>query len=128
MSNWTHVAGIMRIDSFRFANNDMDFEKEIGKECLWGTGDWDEWDKHPEDFLPGGSEGTLNMSVWKNPDRDCLAAYTVSIFGDLRNHDSCEKIIDWFKEKCKKFMIRQAVITVHNEWNGTETYTYEEKD
>lgn len=73
-----------------------------------------------------GSEGSLEMSVWTNPDPCCMAAYTVSIFGDLRDHDSTEEIINWFEEKCKELggSIRQAVITVDNERYGTQTKTY----
>ena len=75
-----------------------------------------------------GSEGSLQKSVWEDPDRSSVAAYTVSIFGDLRDHDSCDEIIDWFKEKCENLMVRNAVITVNNERNGTKTWTYERKE
>ena len=61
-----------------------------------------------------------------------MAAYTVSIFGDLRDHDDVDEIIYWFEEKCKAlkedknvpFWIRQAVITVENEQYGMRTKTY----
>ena len=68
------------------------------------------------------------MSVWDNPDTEDITAYTVSVFGDLRDHHSIEKIIKWFDEKCKKLWIRQAVITIYNEWYGTKTKAYEEKE
>lgn len=31
MSNWTHVAGIIRVDGMW----GLDFDEAIGKECLW---------------------------------------------------------------------------------------------
>ena len=126
MSNWTHVAGIIRIDAFRFNDYDPDFDRLIGKECLWESPKnvWDDAENNPDKYLPMGSEGSLQKSVWFNPDANCLASYTVSIFGDLRDHDSTKEIIDWFKKICKKVWVRNAVITVTNERYGTETWDY----
>lgn len=134
MSNWTHVAAIFRIDDFRIDGHQKDFAQVFGRE-LTGWHDhsvWLEADEHPERFLPYGSEGSLTMHVWTNPNPCCMAAYTVSIFGDLRDHDDTDEIISWFEEKCKElaedktvpFSIRQAVITVENEWYGMQTKTY----
>ena len=132
MSNWTHVAGIIRMDSVRFNESYTDdyFDKLIGKECLFGSPSnvWDDAEKNPDDYLPMGSEGSLRKSVWINPDPSIIAAYTISIFGDLRDHDSTDEIIDWFKNKCSKISVRQAIITVLNERNGEKTWTYTEED
>lgn len=134
MSNWTHVAAIFRIDHFRIDGNEMDFTQFFGRElnAFDGRYVWLESDKHPNKFLPCGSEGSLKMSVWTNPNPCAMAAYTVSIFGDLRDHDDVDEIIDWFEEKCKAlkenknvpWSIRQAVITVENEQYGMRTKTY----
>lgn len=123
MSNWTHVAAIFRVDGFW---HDYDFTKIFGKELNFNDSKdkWRESEKHLEQFLPLGSEGSLKMSIWENPDHSCVAAYTVSIFGDLRDHNSIDEIINWFDEKCKGIWIRQAVITVENEMYGTSTKTY----
>ena len=128
MSNWTHVAGIIRVDDIF---SEIDFDEIIGKECLWESPEevWNDAEKNPDKYLPMGSEGSLHKSIWVNPDSSHLARYTVSIFGDLRDHHSTSDIIEWFKEKCKLlWWVRNAVITVNNEWSGTETYTYEEKE
>lgn len=124
MSNWTHVAGVIRVDSLRIS--DIDFDKIFGKECLCDSPSevWDDALENPDKYMPMGSEGSLQKSVWENPDRACTAAYTVTIFGDLRDHDTTSDIVEWFKEKCKSLWTRSAVITVENELNGTETYTY----
>ena len=136
MSNWTHVAGIVRLDAVRClrSHDDPLFDKMFGKECLYNSPSdvWRDYEDHPDDYLPMGSEGSLHKSVWINPDKGEMAAYTVSIFGDLRDHDSTAEIIEWFKEKCKSVLkydcwIRNAVITAENEWGGTETWTYKEK-
>lgn len=123
MSNWTHVAAIFRVDGFY---HDYDFTKIFGKELNSNDSIDKRWEsqEHPEQFLPLGSEGSLKMSIWENPDHSCVAAYTVSIFGDLRDHNSIDEIINWFDEKCKGIWIRQAVITVENEMYGTSTKTY----
>lgn len=127
MSNWTHVAGIIRVDLIRWEGDEkIDFIKELGKSCIYSDSDeiWEEFEEYPERFLPSGSEGTLQMSVWENPSKNHVAAYTVSIFGDLRDHDSCDEIIEWFKKQCEKFWVRNAIITVENEWNGTKNWVY----
>ena len=131
MSNWTHVAGIIRVDCLRIDDmEELDFDKIIGKECLWGSPIemWEDAEANPDKYLPMGSEGSLQKSVWENPDKNCLASYTISIFGDLRDHHSASYIIEWFKEKCKLLWVRNAVITVDNEWYGTETYTYVDEE
>lgn len=124
MSNWTHVAAIFRVDSL--SHEGEDFTKIFGKELDYydSTEKWNEASDRPEHFLPLGSEGSLQMSVWENPNKNCMDAFTISVFGDLRDHDSIEEIIKWFDEKCSMLWIRQAVITVENEWFGTQTKTY----
>lgn len=130
MSNWTHVAGVIRVDYIKWDEDtpELDFDKLIGKECH----DYDTFvdaDKHPELYLPMGSEGSLQKSVWINPDDSCCPRYVVSIFGDLRDHDSADEIIEWFKNKCESLggKVRQATITVYNVYHGTKSYTYGEE-
>lgn len=128
MSNWTHVAGVVRIDAIRLPGFDeLDIEKHFGKECYWDSpvSVWDDARENPDNYLPMGSEGSLSKSVWINPDLHDVSSYTVTVFGDLRDHDSPDEIIEWFKEKCKGIAVRQATITVQNEMNGTKSWTYE---
>lgn len=127
MSNWTHVAAVVRIDGIELLGNRPDPYKIFGKECLWDDicEVWEDADNYPEDYLPMGSEGSLQMSIWENPDKESLASTTVTIFGDLRDHDDPQEIVDWFKEKLKRVCVRQATITVKNERNGTVNWTYE---
>lgn len=133
MSNWSHVAGIIRIDDIRPLNpNVFDADKLIGKELLFtdSSETWDYAFEHPEEYLPLGSEGSLIKTVWINPKENDMDAYTVSIFGDLRDHHNADEVIEWFKGICDKFKhrIRNAVITIDNEYNGIKTYTYEVQD
>lgn len=131
MSQWLQVAAIARIDSFRFNHDSTEpaikrFEAVFGKECLWGHGDFDDAFDHPENYLPMGSEGSLTMSVWENPDISSLAAYTVSIFGSLRDQDEeyAEYIINWFKDKVSSLATRNAVIDVEVDGYSHKIWTY----
>ena len=128
MSAWVHVSAIARIDYIQILNddNEVDFDKVFGRECLWedDSSVWERARTHEEEFLPMGSEGSLQKSVWVNPDDHCAARYTVSIFGDLRDVESGKWIIDWFKEKLRKMRVRQASITINSEYYGISTWTY----
>ena len=117
MSQWLQVAAVARIDDFRDGPVSVEdatkmFEKVFGKECSWEHGDFEDAFEHPENYLPMGSEGSLTMSVWVDPDISSLAAYTVSIFGSLRDRGSedANEIIDWFKNKVSSVMTRNAII------------------
>lgn len=122
MSNWTHVAGIIRINAL--PNQELDFDKIIGEEWHYN----DAFYVSSNDFLPDGSEGSLIKNIWEDNDKFSIARYTVSIFGDLRDHHDPQAIIDWFKGKCENLPIRQAIITVWNEWNGTLDWRYNKYD
>ena len=133
MSNWTHVAGVVRVDAIRGLDG-MSADKIrdiLGKEVHFDseTAVWDDYDKHPEEYLPCGSEGSLHMSIWENPNTSQIPAYTVSIFGDLRDHDSAMEIVKWFRTKtfvldAVSCGVRNACVTADNEYNGNETWAY----
>lgn len=134
MSNWTHVAGIIRVDGI-IESSDMgnDIKRIIGKEVHFDSSmdEWNDFDRNPEEYLPCGSEGTLRMTLWENPNKSSMAAYTVSIFGDLRDHDSPTEIIKWFRNKTLMLDlvscgIRNACVTASNECFGVKSWTYNE--
>lgn len=131
MSQWLQVAAVARIDDFRcdFVSAEeatKKFERIFGKECSWAHGNFHDAFEHPESYLPMGTEGSLTMSVWVNPDTHCLDSYTVSIFGSLRDRDSeyAEHIIDWFKEKVSSLSARNAVIDIESECNSHKVWVY----
>lgn len=128
MSNWTHVAGVIRVDRIRVDDDveELDFDEILGKECSSYSSRevWNDARENPDKYMPMGSEGSLRKSVWVNPNKGHVASYTVSIFGDLRDYESISDIIDWFIEKCNLLWVRSAVVTVENDLHGTETYTY----
>lgn len=143
MSCWTHVAAVIRLDALignesRAKKQRAKIRELLGKTCLYedDMSVWEDADKHPESYLPMGSEGSLKMTIHTNPEKHCLAAYVVTIFGDLRDcgysKEELEKnYIEWFKEKLRNldqwFVIRQASITTTNGLD-TISYTYKEGD
>lgn len=65
-----------------------------------------------------GSEGSLKISIWHNPNGNSLASTTVSVFGDLRDYGGKEDIKNlktWFDECCEQCFIRQAVMQIDDE-------------
>ena len=126
MSVWTHVAGVIRVDDIRLDDSLPNFDKIVGKECLFESSEntWCDMENNPNDYMPCGSEGTLKKSVWINPNKGSMAAYTISIFGDLRDYEKPQPIIDWFIKVCDRLYIRQAVITVETEGQETLNYVY----
>lgn len=125
MSYWTHVAAIFRVDCIRAIMPEPDFDELFGRECLWESPEetWDDTTEHPDRYLPMGSEGSLEKSVWINPDRSYMASYTVSVFGDLRDVSEPDGIERWFRDCCSKVWIRQAVCQIECEYGETKVLT-----
>jgi len=128
MSNWTHVAAVVRVDDLRFGVETREaiverFTTHFGKSFGYEDADWDKVEQAPDSFLPFGSEGSLKMDVVVNPNTRSLAAYVVVIWGDLRDHYDADAIVRWFKRKLEGLNVRQACITVNNEQNGQVVWT-----
>ena len=132
MSQWTHVNASFRLDSFG-RTEDEELINIFGKSIDFYHMDEIEYDedwevKDKDKYLPMGSEGTLEMSIWHNPNESCIASTTVSIFGDLRDYGDYEEIEKWFNKCCNAFGsigIRQAFCQVNVEGFGTKVFQYE---
>ena len=130
MSVWTHVAAVFRIDGVKeeyrgckFNGSPViDWDKITGRAIYDGDwcsdddyeqqrmrSDWEAYRKHPDRFMPTGSEGSLQRLLWVNPDAYRAARYTVTVFGDLRDYEDHEAIHEWFDGVCERCYIRQAV-------------------
>lgn len=129
MSIWTHVAAIIRIDSIKGfgigPQSKEELEKALGPVAEFDGTD-EEWNACT---LPCGSEGSLQYVIWENEDEHCISAFTVSIFGDLRDYYETESIEKWFNEFCGKFpgLIRQAVCLAEVEYGETKVFQYKEE-
>lgn len=129
MSQWTHVNASFRLDSFGRIE-DEELINIFGKSIDFYHMDEIEYDeywevKDKDKYLPMGSEGTLEMSIWHNPNESCIASTTVSIFGDLRDYGDYEEIEKWFNKCCDAFGsigIRQAFCQVNVEGFGTKVF------
>lgn len=125
MSIWTHVVACARIEYYG-----LDSDSIFGMERPTVSGSSrevsEDFYKHPERYLPSGSEGTLRKIVCHNPDPFDTGKYIISIFGDLRDHYDPDGIIDWFRKKLEHedLYVKQAVITVENDRYGVRTWAY----
>jgi len=119
MSVWTHVAGIVRFDDIRIINAKLDW---LGEPVRWEDDDEEKWRNC---ILPCGSEGSLEYQIYENPDPCCVARWCVQFWGDLRDYDDEEEIIDYFKKITKDKWVRQGVFTIHVEFYRTRTFVYD---
>lgn len=112
MSQWTHVAATIRFDALRFAGMGA---PDLGKSCDFESdqGAWDVCD------VPCGSEGSLQTHLWTNPKDHDLAAYTATIWGDLRDYSSVDEVLDYLDRICAGQMVRQGVAEIAVEYRDT---------
>lgn len=146
MSQWTHVAGLIRIDGLPFMmglNQEQEraeVQRMIGNACGYDD-DKSKWDACN---VPCGSEGSLHYCYdFTGYDEDISHSAmrsAISIWGDLRDYGDKEAIVKWFKSVVAKFRagdaenkgmfsIRDAVLSIEAEgstskticvWNGKE--------
>ena len=144
MSDWTHVAGVVVLDTFNFESVFSQgfpkkeeiieaFKKYIGPLSPFGA-------CNRESTLPRGSEGALTYDVHIN-DSNHNTVVIINIFGDLRDFSYPKQITDWFSKTFNEDAlrdaailpyIRHAVLTAENDyheeqhlavWNkGTKSY------
>ena len=107
MSQWTHVAGIIRFDGFV----KPDLGKVVSLEyCNMSD---DEYEKACEECeVPMGSEDSLQHQLWTNPREGNAARYTAMIWGDLRDYNDVDEIVAYFNRIVKGQRIRQACFEV----------------
>lgn len=99
MSVWTHVNGVVRLNDYSFLsskrNTRKDVEKIIGPMCLFHN--WNENTK-----LPLGSEGSIEYKVIQSTEESNLARFNIIFWGDLRDYDDLNEIIQWFNNLKKE--------------------------
>ena len=146
MSQWTHVAGVIRIDGFPFLagltpkQEEAQIRKMIGNTCDFEDGD-EKWEACT---VPCGSEGSIQYGFCHSPQDEVeqvgvvrvqcasIVRSVVAIWGDLRDFSDREKIVEWFKtvlaqfnkdnpENTGSFSIRDALLTIQIEYKGTDT-------
>ena len=116
MSQWTHVCGCIRYDALRMEGmpySTLDqIKKLVGNTCSFEDSP-EKWDRCN---VPCGSEGSVQFIFWSNPSLNSTSAYTVAVFGDLRNfgEEDVPKIKKWFNRITtgKDVMVRNAIVEV----------------
>lgn len=111
MSTWTHVNGSIRFDSIRFSAMNDKLKPELGNKVSFDDDEaaWDACD------IPCGSGGSLDYSIIENKDISSMAAYVVTIWGDLRDYDNLEEIKKYLEKITKDRMIRSGVVEINIE-------------
>lgn len=131
MSQWTHVCGCIRIDCLDHENMQERIQNALGKILKWESPSemWDEAEDYPERYTPTGGEGGIEYDIWENPNHSCMAAYTVSIWGDLRSYNSVSEITNWFNKVLynSKLIIRDAVLSIDAEYQCKTVLTYNDE-
>lgn len=95
MSIWTHVAAVIRFDSNSMRMPEFKPDLNCGVPC--------------------GSEGGLTTTLWTNPNTSSRAAYVANIFGDLRNYDDVDQIIEYLNRITNGKMVRSGIATIQVE-------------
>ena len=130
MSIWTHAAGVIRLDfinpeEYGVADEKCAIRGLLGKEFSYDDMNralLKDLEAHPENYLPFGSEGSLRHTILKNPSCSgnvtSFPIWTIVIEGDLRDYDTPEKIVEWFKKTCEKLKyVRDATVVAREDLN-----------
>lgn len=118
MSIWTHVVGVIRFDGI---------EGLMPKPDLGLTASYDDdeeaWDKCN---VPCGSEGSISHSLSTNPRDSSVARYVANIFGDLRDYEDTNEVIEYFNRIVEGQMVRQGMFSVSVEYGDTRSFFYDD--
>jgi len=108
MSQWTHIAGCIRVD--RLPVNDTKSNQPIREKFA---------------APPVGSEGPIQYRVVNTGDENSLAWGLVYVYGDLRDFGDAEvpEIIAWLQNACKDLMIRSCCVKIDVEYGPTHVIT-----
>lgn len=113
MSQWTHIAGLIRLDSMgaaivRLPVREMnDRLKVAAAKALGYTCNFESSIEAREACsVPQGSEGSLQYQVFSNSDKDehALSWGYVAIWGDLRDFgtEDYPSVLDWFQKSLER--------------------------
>lgn len=120
MSICTHIAGVVRFDGL--AGGFGGLTPQLGNTCGYRDPKsiWDACD------VPLGCEGSLQHFLWQNPDSGALARWTAMFWGDLRDYESEQEIIDYFTRITTGKLIRGACFVVRVEGSPERSFRWDE--
>ena len=97
MSQWTHVAGIIRIDSMVAVmsrgpdSTEDNLRRRLGE--IWNYDS--DYIPTSNESTPSGSEGSIQYDIVKTGNEHSLSWGHIVIWGDLRDFDDPNEIYDW---------------------------------
>ncbi len=119
MSQWTHLAGLIRLDSMganivRLPVEEMN--KRVKEAVAKALGNICDYDSSSETWdlcnVPQGSEGSLQYKVFANSDKEDhgLSWGYVAIWGDLRDFgtEDYPSVLDWFQKSLERLMLPEG--------------------
>ncbi len=123
MSQWTHVAAVIRFDSLRIDSEiEKKFKPDLGVTCTFESEE-KEWDACN---VPKGSEGSLQHHTWENPHTHSLSAYTCMIWGDLRDYNNITEIVTYLNRITDEKLVRQLSGVIQVEGGDTIHLVWDE--
>lgn len=120
MSQWTHVNASIRFDGF--LGTGLPTKQELGQICCWEDENTSHWD-NPD--LPCGSEGSIEYEIISNPNKNSIAAMVIVFFGDLRDYDNAQEILEYFERITKDKIIRSGILEIDIEFKETLVYRHD---
>jgi hypothetical protein len=104
MSQWTHVAGLIRIDAIEFLDGNIrERLKSAFGNCVEYEDDQETWDICN---VPCGSEGSVQYKIQKTATSDSQMSWgVVYIWGDLRDYQDAESIYNWIKQSIENWQL-----------------------
>ena len=100
MSQWTHIDVAIRIDGIPALGSE---HPDFGNTVKYSD-DEEAWDKCN---VPCGSEGSLQYNVIEYGDG--LPWLAIQIWGDLRNYEDVDEIIDYLNRCCDGHSVRSGI-------------------
>lgn len=135
MSQWTHIAGIIRVNTLRGlvgmpgSNEDVEnvIRRLLGPTCNFDSSQ-EEWDACG---VPCGSLGSLQYYIHCTRRGSSIAWGYIALEADLRNYDSWLEICEWLEKVTKDFneediSIRNMAVEIEVEYQKTIVVTYNE--
>ena len=134
MSQWTHVAGTIRLDAL-FNRDERLVKKILGPTCDYCS-KAEAWKLTEDSDTPCGSEGSLQHAFFPYPEPVSEDGYESNsvmwgscvLWADLRDYEDVEAIEKWFTRVIGDFaenhiLVRDAVLKIDVEYRPSQILT-----
>ncbi len=120
MSQWTHVTGLIRIESLRGLTVTTESEEDILRRRLGKP--WS-FEDQPVGGIPAGSEGSIQYDIVRTGSQYSLSWGYVVLHGDLRDYDDVHAIAKWLHYaladlQVETMGVRDMAVSVNVEGQG----------